>query len=171
MPSEPNSRIMWLSKLLTCLWHSSVQGWEIFFRATDTAAGAHCMQIALAKKDPELWLPSKFASILSRFLLLEDADTGDILMPLSRLKELLGDNYSRCLNTADSRFVNKHKEADFGVYDSAPHIYWRWPFESPAHVKTAIRQELRDQSTVQSTHILDCLNSHYTPRYLQSGIC
>ena len=69
-------------------------------------------------------------------------------MPLTKLKELLGDNYSRALNNTDNRFVIKDPKVNFGVHESASNLYWMWPFESPSHVKSLIRKELHDHSTV-----------------------
>lgn len=70
-------------------------------------------------------------------------------MPLTKLKELLGDNYSRVLSNTDSRFVVTHDALDLGPYDSKQQLYWLWPFESPPNVKSFIRRELQDHSTVQ----------------------
>lgn len=46
-----------------------------------------------------------------RFLLLEDPDTGDVLLPLIYLKPILGANYSRKLAALKHRQVTGEKAA------------------------------------------------------------
>ena len=97
-------------------------------------------------------LSARFKSAYSvaccpRYLLLEDTDTGDVLMPLMYMKQVFKVNYSRKISNLHNRLVEKPAGADFGMHDSAKHLYWLWAFESPQNVKTVVRRELGDMAS------------------------
>ena len=78
-----------------------------------------------------------------RFLLLQDADTGDVVMPLLDLKRFFGSNYSRKLSGLKHRLVYAPEEHPL-VVDRHPDdpLYWIWAFESPQSVRALVRAKL-----------------------------
>jgi hypothetical protein len=89
-----------------------------------------------------LWLEVPGGAPAPRFLLLEDPETGDVLLPLVAMKAVLESNYSRKLAALKNRVVvapagpaPAHEE---GL------LFWHWAFEAPHTVKVAVRRELGD---------------------------
>ncbi|KAK9826502.1 hypothetical protein WJX81_007296 [Elliptochloris bilobata] len=81
-----------------------------------------------------------------RCLLLEDSETGDILMPLFYMRAIFEANYSRKLASLKHRRVAAPPGSDLAAAQPpgcAP--YWQWAFESPQHVKAIVRQELGEK--------------------------
>lgn len=101
-----------------------------------------------------LWLP---VADNEKYLLLEDEETGDVLLPLIYMKSVFEANYSRKLSSLKHRLVvlpsaevlgggevgNKRKNALEGDL-SRGFVYWQWAFESPHEVKVLVRQALGD---------------------------
>ncbi|KAH7625087.1 hypothetical protein NADE_002305 [Nannochloris sp. 'desiccata'] len=86
-----------------------------------------------------IWLE---ASSTERYLLLEDTETGDILMPLIYMKHVLVANYSRKLAALKNRLVTIPVAGPLA--DQQGLLYWQWAFESPHAVKVIVRQEIGD---------------------------
>ncbi len=84
-----------------------------------------------------------------RYLLLEDADTGDMLMPLIYMKAVFEANYSRKLSALKHRLVTMPADAVLPDSRANAYLYWRWAFEAPPAVKLLVRQELGDDNTPQ----------------------
>ncbi|EIE18091.1 hypothetical protein COCSUDRAFT_60584 [Coccomyxa subellipsoidea C-169] len=84
-----------------------------------------------------------------RYLLLEDADTGDMLMPLIYMKAVFEANYSRKLSALKHRLVTMPADAVLPDSRANAYLYWRWAFEAPPGVKLLVRQELGDDNTPQ----------------------
>lgn len=84
-----------------------------------------------------------------RYLLLEDAETGDMLMPLIYMKAVFEANYSRKLSSLKHRLVAI--PADAGLPSPRPntYLYWQWAFEAPHNVKLLVRQELGEDNSPQ----------------------
>ncbi|KAK9918110.1 hypothetical protein WJX75_001378 [Coccomyxa subellipsoidea] len=93
-----------------------------------------------------IWLE---ASPRERYLLLEDADTGDMLMPLIYMKPVFETNYSRKLSSLKHRLVTIPADVQLPDGRANAYLYWRWAFEAPPHVKLLVRQELGDNNTPQ----------------------
>ncbi|RMZ56146.1 hypothetical protein APUTEX25_004570 [Auxenochlorella protothecoides] len=91
-----------------------------------------------------LWL---HVSDSERYLLLEDPETGDVLMPLIYMKALLEANYSRKLASLKHRVVTFPPESPLAEKDGQ--LYWQWAFESPHNVKVVVRKELGEENTPQ----------------------
>ncbi len=86
-----------------------------------------------------------------RCLLLEDKETGDILMPLFYMRAIFEANYSRKLASLKHRRVAAPPGSDLAAAQPpgcSP--YWQWAFESPQHVKAVVRQELGDKLMPQA---------------------
>lgn len=82
-----------------------------------------------------------------RYLLLQDLDTGDVLMPLLYLKKLFVSNYSRKLSNPKHRLV--HLPEDHPLLDEREQdnpLHWVWAFESTSEVKAIVRQELGESA-------------------------
>lgn len=88
-----------------------------------------------------------------RYLLLEDADTGDILMPLIYMKAVIEANNSRKLSSLKNRLVVLPAEVEPDARPSN-YMYWQWAFESPQNVKLLVRQELGEKNTPQVSTLL-----------------
>ena len=84
-----------------------------------------------------IWLE---ASPTERYLLLEDTETGDILMPLIYMKHVLVANYSRKLAALKNRLVTIPVAGPLANQQGL--LYWQWAFESPHAVKVIVRQEI-----------------------------
>jgi hypothetical protein len=84
-----------------------------------------------------IWLE---ASATERYLLLEDTETGDILMPLIYMKHVLVANYSRKLAALKNRLVTIPVAGPLANQQGL--LYWQWAFESPHAVKVIVRQEI-----------------------------
>ncbi|CAI7811656.1 unnamed protein product, partial [Closterium sp. NIES-54] len=117
-----------------------------------------------------LWLT---VSPTERYLLLEDQETGDVLMPLIHMRKMFEANYSRKLSSLKHRLVTISPDlAASAAAASAlpsppallqgflywrwafesPHegfLYWRWAFESPHEVKVLVRKMLGEENTPQ----------------------
>lgn len=84
-----------------------------------------------------------------RYLLLEDADTGDMMMPLVYMKNVFQANYSRKLSSLKHRLVAVPADAQLLDVRANAYLYWRWAFEAPPNVKLLVRQELGEDNTPQ----------------------
>ena len=84
-----------------------------------------------------IWLE---ASPTERYLLLEDPETGDVLMPLIYMKHVLEANYSRKLASLKHRLVNVPPAGPLSKQEGL--LYWQWAFESPHSVKVIVRKEI-----------------------------
>mmetsp|Transcript_6454 Transcript_6454/g.22208 ORF Transcript_6454/g.22208 Transcript_6454/m.22208 type:complete len:273 (+) Transcript_6454:165-983(+) len=104
-----------------------------------------------------LWLT---VSESETYLLVEDKETGDILMPLVYMKSVLEANYSRKLSSLKHRTLvlppelagvdlggTKRKRGD--AAEKSGTLYWQWAFEAPHGVKVTVRQALGEESTPQ----------------------
>ena len=91
-----------------------------------------------------------------RYLLLEDGETGDMLMPLIYMKPVFEVNYSRKLSSLKNRLVVIPSDQDLSVGHTT-YLYWQWAFESPPNVKLLVRQELGEENTPQASQALICL--------------
>ena len=92
--------------------------------------------------------------VLLRYLLLEDGDTGDVLMPLIYMKAVFEANYSRKLSSLKNRLVVIPSDQELSVGRPNTYLYWQWAFESPPNVKLLVRQELGEEDTPQVIHLL-----------------
>jgi hypothetical protein len=81
--------------------------------------------------------------------LLEDAETGDILMPLIYMKAVFEANYSRKLSSLKNRLVILPSDQEMSEARPNTYLYWQWAFESPQNVKLLVRQELGEENTPQ----------------------
>jgi hypothetical protein len=105
--------------------------------STDVQSG-NPSNIRLNDVNP-IWLE---ASSTERYLLLEDTETGDILMPLIYMKHVLVANYSRKLAALKNRIVTIPVAGPLASQQGL--LYWQWAFESPHAVKMIVRQEIGD---------------------------
>ena len=94
----------------------------------------------------------------ARYLLLEDMETGDVLMPLIYMKSVFEANYSRKLSSSRHRMVVVPPESELSNR-AAGCLYWQWAFESPHNVKVVVRKELGEENTPQVCHA-PCPPSH-----------
>ncbi|CAL8465868.1 g5404 [Coccomyxa elongata] len=110
-------------------------------RSSDLAGGVPSLEEVYP-----VWLE---ASPDERYLLLEDAETGDMLMPLIYMKAVFEANYSRKLSSLKHRLVVI--PADAGLPSPRPntYLYWQWAFEAPHNVKLLVRQELGEDNSPQ----------------------
>lgn len=111
-----------------------------------------------------LWL---IVSHTERYLMLEDVDTGDVLLPLIYMKVLAFSprnwisrsgisflafqsmfeaNYSRKLSSLKHRIVALPERF---AGDKRGFVYWQWAFESPHEVKVLVRKMLGEENTPQ----------------------
>ena len=86
-----------------------------------------------------------------RYLLLEDGDTGDMLIPLVYMKSVFQANYSRKLSSLKNSLVVMPSDQKLSGVRPNAFLYWQWAFESPPHVKLLVRQELGDDNTPQAS--------------------
>lgn len=84
-----------------------------------------------------------------RYLLLEDAETGDMLMPLIYMKAVFEANYSRKLSSLKHRLVVIPADAGLPSLRPNTYLYWQWAFEAPHNVKLLVRQELGKDNSPQ----------------------
>ncbi len=120
-----------------------------------------------------LWLN---VSPQERYLLLEDMDTGDVLLPLIYMKvnpvvlplllprlwlhenflslsrlsctqSMFEANYSRKLSSLKHRIVALPER--FSGERPRGFVYWQWAFESPHEVKVLVRKMLGEENTPQ----------------------
>ncbi|PSC76100.1 E3 ubiquitin-ligase ARI4 [Micractinium conductrix] len=91
-----------------------------------------------------VWL---HASEDDKYLLLEDPETGDVLMPLIYLKAIFQANYSRKLAAMKHRQVTA--PANSPLAEKSGLLYWQWAFEAPLSVKAIVRKELGEDNTPQ----------------------
>ncbi len=77
-----------------------------------------------------------------RYLLLEDPETGDVLLPLIYMKKVLDANYSRKLASLKNRLVIAPARSPLARHEGL--LYWQWAFESPHAVKIIVRREMGD---------------------------
>eukprot|EP00890_Picochlorum_soloecismus_P002993 jgi/Picsp_1/3695/NSC_06532-R1_hypothetical protein CHLNCDRAFT_49352 [Chlorella variabilis] len=80
----------------------------------------------------------------SKYLLLEDSETGDVLMPLIYMKAILEANYSRKLASLKHRVVKIPENNSFS--DQQGLMYWQWAFESSHAIKVLVRREIGESS-------------------------
>jgi len=86
-----------------------------------------------------------------RYLLLEDGDTGDMLIPLVYMKSVFQANYSRKLSSPKNRLVVIPSDQKLSGARSNTFLYWQWAFESPLNVKLLVRQELGEENFPQAS--------------------
>ena len=86
-----------------------------------------------------------------RYLLLEDVDTGDMLMPLIYMKSVFEANYSRKLSSLKNRLVVIPSDQELSCARPNTYLYWQWAFESPLNVKLLVRQELGEENAPQAS--------------------
>ncbi len=99
-----------------------------------------------------------------RFLLLEDRETGDVLMPLIYMKPIFEANYSRKLSSLKNRLVEQPADSAL-AQGSVGQLYWIWAFESPQNVKLLVRQQLGEQNVSHVCPWILQLPSHDTIRF------
>lgn len=81
----------------------------------------------------------------SKYLLLEDVETGDVLIPLMELKNVLNKtNSSRPIASLTNRMVERPVDANFGSVSPNQALFWSLAFESPKNVKAIVKKELGD---------------------------
>ena len=80
------------------------------------------------------------ASDTERYLLLEDPETNDVLMPLIYMKHILEANYSRKLSSLKHRLVSIPPGGPLAKQEGL--LYWQWAFESPHNIKVIVRNEI-----------------------------
>lgn len=85
-------------------------------------------------------------------------DTGDILIPLSQLKEVFPKNSSRLYKSYHNRMVERPVDADFGPQFQGQNLYWLPAFESPKNVKTVVKKEIGNGSATRVSIPLQMLN-------------
>ncbi len=107
-------------------------------RSASTGTASNPANISLKRVRP-LWLCTDFPK-KDKFLVLEDTDTGDVLMPLIYMKSILVANYSRKLASLKHREVRVPK--DNPLANKQGLLFWHWAFESPHSIKVLIRREL-----------------------------
>ncbi|GAB4823527.1 hypothetical protein N2152v2_010573 [Parachlorella kessleri] len=112
-----------------------------------------------------LWLD---VSPQDRYLLLEDPDTGDVLMPLIYMKAVLEANYSRKLASLKNRLVTVPRDCPLAEQDGL--LYWQWAFESPHSVKVVVRRELGEENTPQGHLRLVILPIVYNAMSQKAGL-
>eukprot|EP00850_Spirogloea_muscicola_P008850 SM000048S16562 [mRNA] locus=s48:418303:421271:- [translate_table: standard] len=111
------------------------------------------------KKVRTLWLP---VSDVEKYLLLEDEETGDVLLPLIYMKSVFEANYSRKLSSLKHRLIvlpstdncsgespGQKRKGYLDGESSHAFVYWQWAFESPHEVKVLVRQALGEENTPQ----------------------
>lgn len=85
------------------------------------------------------WL-SADSSNEDRYLLVEDTETGDVLIPLIYMKTILEANYSRKLAALKNREVQVPPEAS--LREKQGLLFWHWAFECPQAIKKVVRDYL-----------------------------
>ena len=90
-------------------------------------------------------------SLRCRYLLLEDLETRDVLMPLVFMKELFDKNYSRRLKNEKLRVVELDGSAGLKAYETGQ-LLWRPAFESSKGVKVAVCKALGETEIPQVSH-------------------
>ena len=94
-------------------------------------------------------------------MLLEDAETGDMLMPLIYMKAVFEANYSRKLSSLKNRLVVIPPGMELPRVRPNAYLYWQCAFESPQNVKLLVRQELGEEHTPQvRVSTLRCVEQH-----------
>lgn len=78
-----------------------------------------------------------------RHLLIEDLETGDVMMPLIDLKPVFHANYSRKVSALKNRLVAAPAGSELlAARLPGCTLFWQWAFEAPPVVKDVIRREL-----------------------------
>ena len=95
-----------------------------------------------------------------RYLLLEDLETRDVLMPLVFMKELFDKNYSRRLKNEKLRVVELDGSAGLEAYETGQ-LLWRPAFESSKGVKVAVCRALGETEIPQVSPV-KLLRHHLT---------
>lgn len=85
------------------------------------------------------WL-STDSSHDDKYLLIEDKETGDILIPLIYMKSILEANYSRKLAALKNREVKVPQ--DSSLHERQGLLFWHWAFECPQPIKRLVRDHL-----------------------------
>lgn len=85
------------------------------------------------------WLSTSSASD-DRYLLVEDTETGDVLIPLIYMKSILEANYSRKLAALKNREVQVPVESS--LREKQGLLFWHWAFECPQPIKRVVRDYL-----------------------------
>lgn len=89
-----------------------------------------------------------------RYLLLEDMETGDMLIPLIHLKKFFQSNYGRKITSLHNRLVRRPPGADMGPHEPSRQLYWVDCFESPPNVKALIRREYGEDLQTSKNSVL-----------------
>ncbi len=87
------------------------------------------------------------ASSLRRYLLLEDDETGEVLIPLIYMKSVLGSHYSRKLSSLKYRLVMVPDGSELSLLSQGRQLYWQWALESSPDVRMVIENELGEVNT------------------------
>ena len=103
--------------------------------------------------------PRLRARCARRHLLIEDLETGDVMMPLIDLKPVFHANYSRKVSALKNRQVDAPPGSELlAARPPGCTLYWQWALEAPPEVKDVIRHELgaENMSSVraQDRHIV-----------------
>ena len=78
-----------------------------------------------------------------RHLLIEDLETGDVMLPLIDLKAVFHANYSRKVSSLKNRLVTAPAGSELlAARPRGCTLYWQWAFEAPPVVKDVIRKQL-----------------------------
>jgi hypothetical protein len=93
-----------------------------------------------------MWLQAPGAEPEDRFLLLEDPETGDVLMPLMYMKNILGSNYSRKLSALKHRLVTIPNGSSLADPKHKDLLYWHWAFEAPHGIKLLVRDHIGENT-------------------------
>lgn len=86
------------------------------------------------------WLRPESTSDDDRYLLVEDTETGDVLIPLIYMKTILEANYSRKLAALKNREVQVPPETS--LREKQGLLFWHWAFECPQPIKRVVRDYL-----------------------------
>lgn len=98
-----------------------------------------------AEQDLNMELAWLEADCERRYLLVIDLDTGDVMTLLMHASELFGDNYSRKLSNI--KYSTVTPMAGHALEAQLTGMCWEPAFESPYHVKAAIRTMMPDISS------------------------
>lgn len=102
--------------------------------------GEVCIQL---KEVRTIWLNT---TTEERYLLLEDLETGDILMPLVYMKNIFFANYSRKLSSLKYRSVNLPENHHLYKFVKLGLLHWQWAFESSTRIKSIVRSEIGEST-------------------------
>ena len=90
----------------------------------------------------DLWLPAPGGDP-DKYLLIEDLETGDVLIPLVYMKGILESNYSRKLASIKHRIV--HVPTTSGYSRHRGLLHWHYAFEAPTEVKSVVKEKVGEK--------------------------